>query len=177
VNPPTDPGFALRPLRWWDIDAVLPIERALFGAGAWSPETFWSELAQTATRWYVVAQDGAGPDGAGPDGEGRLLGYAGLSVTGAEADVHTLAVAGSAQRRGVGTALLRALVDEAAARGARSLVLEVRAGNQAAIELYRRHGFERIAVRRGYYQPEGEDAWIMRLRPIVGPVAGAGPSL
>ena len=27
-------------------------------------------------------------------------------------------------------------------------------------------GFERIAVRRRYYQPEDVDAWVMRLRPL-----------
>ena len=45
-------------------------------------------------------------------------------------------------------------------------MLEVRADNAAAIRLYRRHGFERLAVRRGYYQPGDVDAWVMRLRPV-----------
>jgi ribosomal-protein-alanine N-acetyltransferase len=47
-------------------------------------------------------------------------------------------------------------------------VLEVRADNEPAIALYRREGFERIAVRRRYYEPEGVDAWIMRRRPLPG---------
>ena len=46
------------------------------------------------------------------------------------------------------------------------------ADNDAAIGLYRRRGFERIAVRRRYYQPEDVDAWVMRLRPVGGAVAG-----
>lgn len=146
----------LRPMRWWDVAAVAELEREIFGAGAWSAETFWSELAQNATRSYVVAES-AGD---------RLIGYAGISVAGAEADVHTIAVAARDRRRGVGDALLTHLVGLARERGASSLVLEVRAGNDAAIELYRRHGFERIAVRRGYYQPENEDAWVMRRRPL-----------
>ncbi len=147
----------LRPMRWWDVEAVQPAERELFGPTAWSAELFWSELAHPDTRWYVLADD--------PDG--RMLGYAGLLAGGgAEADVQTIAVLASAQGRGVGGVLLRALIAEAAGRGATSLLLEVRADNAAAIGLYRRHGFERIAVRRGYYQPGNTDAWVMRLRPL-----------
>ena len=53
------------------------------------------------------------------------------------------------------------LAAEAAARGASSLMLEVRASNAAARRLYARHGFEELHVRRRYY-PGGEDAVIMR---------------
>ena len=144
----------VRPLRWWDLAAVLPLERELFGPTAWSAEVFWSELAQVETRWYAVAEHG-----------GRLAGYAGLMAGGAEADVQTVAVAPDAQRLGVGTALLTALLDEAVRRRAAAVLLEVRADNAPAIALYERHGFERISVRRRYYQPGDVDAWVMRLRP------------
>lgn len=150
VSPPL-----VRPLRWWDVGAVLPLERELFGATAWSPEVFWAELAQERTRWYVVAEDG----------DGTLLGYAGLLHNGAEADVQTLAVAPAARRRGIGALLLRALLGEAARCGCTSVMLEVRADNAGAIALYERFGFERVSVRRGYY-PGGVDAWVMRLRPL-----------
>lgn len=146
-------------MRWWDIERVVPLERDLFGPTAWSAETFWAELAHAGaggTRHYVVA--------AGPAEE--LLGYAGLLVPGPEADVQTIAVARSAQGRGVGAALLSDLLAAASRRGATSLLLEVRADNGPAQRLYARHGFERIAVRRGYYQPGGVDAWVMRRRPL-----------
>jgi len=152
----------LRPMRWWDLEALAAVEPELFGAGAWTAETFWSELAEPS-RWYVVAD--------GPDG---LLGYAGLRHAGAEADVQTLAVLPVARRTGVGGLLLRALLAEASRRGATGVLLEVRADNEAAIALYTRHGFERISVRRGYYQPEDVDAVVMRLRPI-GVAGDAGP--
>ena len=157
AGPGTVRDVVLRPLRWWDVERVAGLERELFGATAWSPEIFWSELAHPENRWYVVAER--------PDGE--LLGYAGLLVPGSEADVQTVAVSRAAQGRGLGTTLVRALVAEAARRGATSLLLEVRADNEPAVALYRREGFERIAVRRGYYQPEGVDAWIMRRRPLA----------
>jgi ribosomal-protein-alanine N-acetyltransferase len=146
----------LRALRWRDLDRMLPVERELFGESAWTAEMFWEELAHPETRWYVVAQDGAGD----------LLGYAGLLCPGSEADVQTIAVAANAQGQGIGGLLLRALIDQAVLRGATSLLLEVRADNEPAIGLYSRRGFERIAIRRRYYQPEDVDAWVMRLRPL-----------
>jgi ribosomal-protein-alanine N-acetyltransferase len=143
-------------LRWWDVPAVHALEVRLFDPDQWSPEVFWSELA--ADRWYVVAEDG-----------GEVVGYAGLATSGREADVQTVAVSPDAQGRGLGRMLLDALVARAARDGATTLLLEVRADNAAAIRLYERTGFERIAVRRRYYQPGDVDAHVMRLRPLPAP--------
>jgi len=156
-----DDGRVLRAMRWWDVEDVVALERALFGDTAWSAETFWSELA-APDRWYAVLEE-----------DDEVRGYAGLMCPGAEADVQTIAVAPGAQGGGRGGLLLDALVAEAAGRGATSLLLEVRADNAAAIGLYERRGFERIALRRGYYQPGDVDAQIMRLRPLPGPAGGA----
>jgi ribosomal-protein-alanine N-acetyltransferase len=146
-------------MRWWDIEALLPLERELFGPSAWTAETFWAELAQVETRWYVVAVS--------EPGNGALLGYAGLLVPGPEADVQTVAVAPAARRRGLGGVLVDALIAQASDRGSTSLLLEVRADNQPAVALYRSRGFEQIAIRRRYYQPEDVDALVMRLRPLT----------
>ena len=53
-------------------------------------------------------------------------------------------------------------------KGARDLTLEVRSGNETAINLYKAYGFKREAVRRGYYRDPKEDAWIMWLRSLPG---------
>ena len=71
--------------------------------------------------------------------------------------------------------MLGALLAAASARGATSVLLEVRSDNAPAIAFYRRHGFERIAVRRGYYQPEGADAWVMRRSLLAEAQAGTEP--
>ncbi|PWJ55428.1 ribosomal-protein-alanine N-acetyltransferase [Quadrisphaera granulorum] len=149
----------LRPMRWWDVDALLPVEAALFGASAWSAELFWSELAAPG-RTYLVAVEKDEDD----DGDGALLGYGGLALAGPDADVQTLAVAPRAQRRGVGSLLLDALLDAARGGGASSVLLEVRADNAPAQALYAARGFERIGVRRRYYQPEDVDALVLRRR-------------
>ena len=58
---------------------------------------------------------------------------------------------------------MTALVAEAASRGAKQVFLEVRADNPGARALYDSLGFEQIAVREKYYQPDGVDAQIMRV--------------
>ena len=157
----TAPAPALRPMRWWDVEEVVALERELFGGTAWTAEAFWSELASPG-RWYVVADDGRG---------GPVLGYAGLATAGGEdADVQTVAVAPAAQGRGLGGALVDALVDRARRAGAVAVLLEVRADNAPAQRLYAARGFTRIGVRRRYYQPGDVDALVMRLR-----LAGQGP--
>jgi [ribosomal protein S18]-alanine N-acetyltransferase len=149
----------LQPVRWWDLPELVALERELFGEDAWSEATWWGELAQGDARRYLLDRDPA---------SGAVRGYAGVAVNGADADVMTVAVAPSAQGQGLGRRLTHALVDAAAALGATQLLLEVRADNVPAQRLYAGAGFERIAVRRGYYAG-GVDAWIMRLRPLRPP--------
>jgi ribosomal-protein-alanine N-acetyltransferase len=143
----------LRRMRWWDVESAHALEELLF-PDPWSVETFWSELAHVPeSRHYLVAEQ-----------DGELVGYAGLVVVGRQADVQTLAVAPAGQGRGLGRRLLDALVAEARRRDAGEVLLEVRAENEAALALYDGAGFERIAIRRGYYRPGGTDAHVLRLR-------------
>jgi ribosomal-protein-alanine N-acetyltransferase len=137
----------LRAMRWTDIADAHALEAHLFPHDAWSVETFWSELAQAASRCYVVVIDD----------DDALLGYAGVMTVGADADVQTVAVAPLAQGRGIGRLLLHSLLATARDRGCTRCFLEVRSDNAAAIALYERHGFTRTGVRRGYYAP-GVDA-------------------
>ncbi|GAB3557498.1 ribosomal protein S18-alanine N-acetyltransferase [Spelaeicoccus albus] len=140
-------------MRWWHLDDVMRLDGELFGPTAWTPANFWAELAAPG-RHYLVAETP----------EGRIVGFAGLATGGAEAEVQTIAVSKQAQGQGLGRRLLAALIDGAHKSGASSLMLEVRADNDRAADLYRRAGFEQIAVRRGYYASIGVDALIMRRR-------------
>jgi [ribosomal protein S18]-alanine N-acetyltransferase len=132
---------------------ILALERELFPEDAWTPEMFATEFAQPASRrLYLVAEEG-----------NALIGYAGMMFTGgSQADVVTLAVRSARWGRGTGTALLTALVDAAIKRGYQEVLLEVREDNSRARQLYLRHGFTEVGIRRGYYQPAGVDAVVMR---------------
>src|SRR5665811_536201 len=113
----------MRPMRWWDIEPVMAIERELFGDEAWSDTMFWSELAQRDTRLYLVE--------AGDRDE--VTAYAGLCAYAPhEAYIQTIAVSAAAQGRGVGTALLTTLIAAAGQRGVGHIDLEVRADNDTA---------------------------------------------
>jgi ribosomal-protein-alanine N-acetyltransferase len=146
----------VRAMRWWDIGPVMRLELELFGDEAWTDTMFWSELAESASRHYLVAE-----------ADGDVIAYAGLcAYPPHESYVQTIAVAPTHQGHGLGTRLLTQLIDESARRGCKRLDLEVRADNEVAIALYERHGFTRVGLRRGYYQPSGVDAVVMRrVRP------------
>jgi len=146
-------GVRLRGMSKRDMPAVIALERELFPDDAWTPEMFAAEFAQPATRrLYLVAEEG-----------NALIGYAGMMFTGGpQADVVTLAVDPAYWGRGTGTALLTALLDEAGNRGCAEVLLEVREDNPRARQLYSRHGFTEVGIRRGYYQPSGVDAVVMR---------------
>jgi [ribosomal protein S18]-alanine N-acetyltransferase len=140
------PGWTVERFRWWHIAEAMVLEEELFGLEKWSSAMFWNELAQR--NFYVVAVE-----------DGRVLGYAGLSITDeTESWVQNIAVARTAQRRGIGRRLLEELLDRA---GERKVLLEVAVGNEPAQRLYATYDFEPVGIRRGYYQPSNTDAVVM----------------
>lgn len=163
----------LRPLDSADFDRVLELEHELFGAGAWTYGMLADELAGLG-RWYVVAEPA---DAAERYGVGRrpVIGYAGLWFDGEVAQVMTLGTARRYQGRGVGRVLLQALVDRSRTLQARALFLEVAVDNAPAIALYEQFGFERLGVRKRYYQPEDKDAFTMRMDLAVPGTGTAAP--
>ena len=144
------------------IDLLVPFEREMFGAEAWSASSYRAELADTRTRHYLAAVDG----------DGALLGWAGVMVVADSAEILTVGTVPAARRCGIGRRLLAGLLDEACRRGAAEVFLEVRVDNDAAIALYEADGFARIGVRRGYYDNGRVDAVTMR-RPLADTSAGA----
>ena len=72
------------------------------------------------------------------------------------------AVAPDMRGRGIGRALLDAMLRDAESRGTAQLYLEVRESNQAARQLYATRGFEEVGRRKRYYRSPTEDALILR---------------
>ena len=145
-------GVTLRSMNPTDIPAVHTLECRLFPVDAWPLQMFIDELSQPETRRYFVAESNGG-----------IVGYAGVMCIEPIADVQTIAVVPEYEGRGIGSTLLTRLVREARVRRALDLLLEVRADNPRAQQLYRRFGFEQIHVRPRYYR-DGVDALIMRLQ-------------
>jgi ribosomal-protein-alanine N-acetyltransferase len=141
---------AVEPMRRRHLRAVLRIEEQIQPHG-WSLGLFLAELRRgTADRRYLVARVGS-----------TVVGYAGVLFVAGDAHVTTVGVHPDWQGRGVGTRLVVTLARLAVARGNEALTLEVRAGNERAIALYRRIGMAPAGVRKGYYEDDGEDALIL----------------
>ncbi len=146
-----------------DLDAIMPLETSIFANDAWSRSSMRGELSTPQSHYLVAFR---------PEAPAVIEGYAGVfSPRGAPAaDIQTIAVAESARRHGLGRTMIGALVAHARDRGALEIFLEVRADNPGARSLYDSLGFAGISVRRGYYQPDGVDAIVMRLEldePVV----------
>jgi len=151
-----------------DLDAVLAIEHVSFTV-PWTRGIFEDEVAREGDRVWLLAEEG-----------GACAGYAGVMLAPDAAHVMNIAVAPGARRRGTARALLLALAEAAAARGASGLTLEVRATNTPAIELYRRLGFVAAGVRPRYYGETGEDALVLNAdlaRPLAVARAARGEDL
>jgi ribosomal-protein-alanine N-acetyltransferase len=85
-----------------------------------------------------------------------------------EAHITLLLVHPDHRRRGLGGQILGALLQAAQGRSLSWATLEVGTKNQGAIALYEAWGFERVGIRKGYYQKTGEDALILwRKFPIL----------
>jgi [ribosomal protein S18]-alanine N-acetyltransferase len=96
--------------------------------------------------------------------DGCPTAYAVLLLVLDEAHLLNISVLRDTQRRGHGAALLHYLCEQAHARGATQMFLEVRPSNTAALALYERSGFAPIGRRKGYYPAAvgREDAIVMR---------------
>jgi ribosomal-protein-alanine N-acetyltransferase len=144
------------PMRRRHLRSVFRIESRVYPV-PWSMSLFLSELALRSTRAYYVAFVGR-----------QLVGYAGLMMTLDDGHVTTIAVDPLWQRHKIGSRMLLTLAREARRRGATSLTLEVRLGNKAAQNLYRRFGFRPVGVRKNYYAETKEDALVMWAEDVGG---------
>jgi len=139
------------PMRQAHLDQVVTIECQVSGI-PWSRRLFEEELGAREARRYLVAIEAD-----------VVVGYLGMMFVGDEAHVTIVGVDPSNWGRGVATRLLLDALEEAYRSGARDCTLEVRLGNERAKRLYQRFGFAPVALRRGYYHDNHEDAIVMWL--------------
>ncbi|MFC1994555.1 ribosomal protein S18-alanine N-acetyltransferase [Chloroflexota bacterium] len=146
---PRSQEYTVCPMKLEDVPQVALIERECF-PNPWPPTEFTRGLSGHSPTHYLVAC-----------AENRVIvGYGGVLSVLDEAHVTTIGVQQSMRRRGIGELLLDALLEHARQHNAQSVMLEVRASNQAAQALYQKHGFATVGLRRTYYEG-GEDAMLM----------------
>jgi ribosomal protein S18 acetylase RimI-like enzyme len=151
---------------------VLAHEHDTFGTESWSEGMYRDELADAWNRHYLVAfdvpdapdaVDDAAATGKDAAADPALVGWAGLLVIDRTAQILTIGTVAAARRRGVARALMDRLLGEARRRHAVEALLEVRVDNAPAKAMYAGYGFEEVGIRKGYYQPAGVDAAVLRL--------------
>ena len=140
-----------RQARLDDILAILELEIKVYGYLPWSKEHFQSEL-QKKTALYIVVYDVT-----------NLIAVVGIHLNGENGHITYLAVSPVWQKQGLGTYLLRLIINLAQKWHCVRLSLEVRKDNKIAQELYCRFGFVTKFVRPGYYQDVHQDGLNMIL--------------
>ena len=194
-GPPT-PGmaFSVRPMAQADVRQVAEIEKQAFPT-LFPPTPFRRELAKRNASYLVALDDRveAGPLprevaparargrvaglarlagtllGKSSEMEKTIAGFIGLWYVVDEAHVVSVGVGTDYRGCGVGELLLMSGIEQALARRAAVVTLEVRPSNSAAIKLYGKYGFTEQGLRKAYYSDNREDALIMTTAPIQGP--------
>jgi ribosomal-protein-alanine N-acetyltransferase len=139
----------LRDMTEADLEAVLRIEREVHDY-PWTLGNFNDALrSKYVCKVYELDE--------------KILGYAVLMLAIDEAELLDIAIDLQYQRHGWGRQLLEEMMVLARRHDMLRMVLEVRASNAAAINLYRNVGFADIGLRRDYYPAQNgrEDAILM----------------
>jgi ribosomal-protein-alanine N-acetyltransferase len=131
------PQLNYRRMRMGDLNEVARLEKSLYDF-PWSLGNFRDSLTAGYDCWSVT------------HGE-AVIGYAVLMIALEEAHLLNFAVAAEWQGQGIGRAFLAHVVEVAKAAGCQIVYLEVRPSNLAARHLYRKAGFQQIAIRPDYY--------------------------
>ena len=134
-----------------DLQSLVDLEAVTFPEDPWTPFMLADELSSPASRYWIATNEAGDP-----------VGYGGVKVGGDQADVMTIGVAPHARGRGVGRAILDALLDWARQVGAADIFLDVRPSNEGAIALYNSRGFVEIGRRPRYFRNPVEEAVEMR---------------
>lgn len=146
----------LRPMELADLDQVRTIDRQSFRT-PWPESSYLYELTQNPSSLLWVAEV------VKPGIEREVVGMVVVWLILDEAHIATIAVRYEYRGREIGKRLLAVALKESINRGARQAMLEVRASNTVAQNLYRQFGFEIVGVRPHYYRDNQEDAVLMNV--------------
>lgn len=139
-------NFTVTGMKAEHISEIARLEKECFSS-PWSENALAQELSNPDSHFLVAESDG-------------VAGYIGVQEICGEAYITNIAVFGNFRKLGIGRALLRAAVDGAESRSCVFITLEVRVSNGAAIALYESEGFERIGIRKNFYDSPVEDGAI-----------------
>jgi ribosomal-protein-alanine N-acetyltransferase len=141
--------YTLVRLKETDLSAIMALENACFDQ-PWTRDNFLGELRRRVTIPIGLRYDGI------------LAAQCFFWLIAPEIHLLNVAVAPHFRGRGLARRLLSVMLSIGRKAGVDCVFLEARAGNLAAIKLYKSLGFERAGTRPDYYE-DGEDALMMTL--------------
>ncbi|MEI6308132.1 MAG: ribosomal protein S18-alanine N-acetyltransferase [bacterium] len=142
----------IRPISVHDLEQILEIEEASYRT-PWTSSDFLREITYNQLAYYFLVEAGE-----------RIAGFIGMWLVVDEAHITNIAVSPDFRRQGVGEKLLLFALEIAGHHGARCAILEVRVSNARALNLYLKHGFRYIGLRKAYYRDNDEDAFLMEVK-------------
>ena len=140
--------FTVRKLRLRDLDRILEIECASFGADAYDRNLFADHLRARGGLFLAVERGR------------RVCGYLMASARGERAELVSIAVDPRARGQGAASALIESALRRLKRRRAARLSLMVKASNLPAEAFYMKYGFRRVRRVRRYYE-DASDGWLM----------------
>lgn len=148
INKNIEENVKIRPMQSEDVKLVYELSARCFTV-PWTESSLSKEL-DNHLAYYCVAEH-----------KGNIVGYGGMWMIAGEGEVTNIAVDKEYRGEGIGQAILNNLMQIGQEKTLLMIHLEVRAGNEVAQKLYKSAGFEKITVRKGYYQKPTEDAVVM----------------
>ena len=147
-------NYVIRKMTLDDLEQVVAIDQVSFSL-PWPARSFQFELTDNpASRCWVADMDG------------RIVGMVVAWMIVDEIHIATFATHPDFRKQGIGKNLLLHTLRLAKEDGALTSFLEVREGNQVALEMYRKFGFVESGRRDGYYRDNDETAILMKLESL-----------
>ena len=132
-----------------DLEEAYKIELEV-NPSPWKYETFLSSF-EIGHKGLICKNDN------------RMIGFIIFSPISPEAHILSISVRNEMQSKGIGTMLLKSMLDQCKVMNYKKIFLEVRVSNEKAINFYEKFGFSKDAIRNNYYTDNSEDALLMSL--------------
>ena len=144
-------AFVIRDAHEGDLQAIVAIQDASPNAAQW-PQSYYGNALNDLGRLVLVSEQE----------QSKILGFLVASIAVKEWELENIAVTPQAQRRGIGRALMNALIYRARRAEATEIRQEIRASNKAAQKLGLSVGFIQEGRRSNYYREPVEDALLFK---------------
>jgi ribosomal-protein-alanine N-acetyltransferase len=131
-----------------DAPVISALGKLAVEAAQWSAASY--EQAAESGQTVLIAEEGR-----------QICGFLVSRLVGSEGEILNMAIAPGQRRKGIGSKLLAAVEEEAKAKNAERMYLEVRESNSAAIAFYEKHGFAKSGRRTNYYLNPTENAVVL----------------